>query len=282
MKIMRKESEQPFFSIVIVNYNGGAYLEQAIQSIITQNCQDYELVVVDGASTDNSVDVIRNYEKYISWWVSEKDNGQSDAFNKGFSKVKGTFLFWINSDDFLLPGSLKLAKENIMQNPGRKWFSANTIFFSVDGKIEKCSVGPKWNSKLLKHNPVYVYGPTSIFHRDLLREVKGFDNELHYTMDTDLWYRFSDVGEEFVKIDRFFWAFRIHEKSKTSHAFSGKQNKQFERESEYILSKNNRKIKYTYKCMLFLYKLITGAYLKSLYYTMKYKGQSVFFVEIER
>lgn len=94
------------FSIVIANYNSGQYLEDAILSVIKQNYPKVQLIIIDGASTDNSVDVIRRYDKYIDYWVSEKDQGQSDAFNKGFKQAKNEWLFWLNADDFLLQDSL--------------------------------------------------------------------------------------------------------------------------------------------------------------------------------
>lgn len=94
------------FSIVIANYNSGQYLEDAILSVIKQNYPKVQLIIIDGASTDNSVDVIRRYDKYIDYWVSEKDNGQSEAFNKGFQQAKYEWLFWLNADDFLLQDSL--------------------------------------------------------------------------------------------------------------------------------------------------------------------------------
>lgn len=83
---------RPFLSIVIANYNYGDLIESSIESILNQDCQDYELIIVDGNSTDNSVSVIKQYEKHIAWWVSEPDTGQSNAFNKGFEHAQGEFI----------------------------------------------------------------------------------------------------------------------------------------------------------------------------------------------
>ena len=110
-----ENQEAPFFSIVIVNYNYGRFLEAAILSILNQSCVDYELIVVDGGSTDNSVDIIRKYKNSISWWCSEKDNGQSHAFNKGFAHANGRFLTWLNADDLLMPGTLAAAKKKLLK-----------------------------------------------------------------------------------------------------------------------------------------------------------------------
>lgn len=270
----------PTFSVVIVNYNHGQYLEEAILSVLSQSSQDFELIIVDGGSADDSIEIIKKYSNDLSWWVSEKDNGQSDAFNKGFAKAKGYFYFWINADDLLLPGSLEYAKKAIMNNPGKLWFSANTIFFSSEGIIEKCSVGPSWNSFLLRKNSIYVYGPTSIFHHSLFEKAKGFDPDLHFTMDGDLWYKFYNYGEKFIKINHFFWGFRVHENSKTSHAFKGIPNKKFSKERVDVLSKNNRQISKRYHYFLFIYKLLSGAFLKSLYYSLKFKEKKINLIKL--
>ena len=82
----------PFLSVIIANYNYGRFLGEAIRSVLSQSCDDFELIVIDGGSTDDSVRVIKQYENRISYWVSEKDKGQSDAFNKGFAKASGRFL----------------------------------------------------------------------------------------------------------------------------------------------------------------------------------------------
>ena len=99
---------KPLLSIVIANYNYGRFLEEAIQSVLSQSCNDYELIIVDGGSTDNSVEIIKKYEDKIAWWVSEKDKGQSDAFNKGFAHAKGKYLTWLNADDILFQSIIPL------------------------------------------------------------------------------------------------------------------------------------------------------------------------------
>jgi glycosyltransferase involved in cell wall biosynthesis len=265
----------PLFSIVIANYNHGDYLESAILSVLNQSCQDFELIIVDGGSTDNSLEIIKKYDQRLSWWVSEIDNGQSAAFNKGFRKAKGTFFFWLNADDLLLPNSLTHAKTAIQQNTNCLWFAANTIFFSKNGKIKKCSVGPTWNSFIIKYNIIYVYGPTSIFHRSLLEKAGGFDEILIYTMDADLWLRFYNMGESFIRINHFFWGFRVHDDSKTSHAFKNQANPRFAAERKYVLDKNKHVISRSSKYILFLFKFIAGYYLSSLYYTLKLSGKSI-------
>ena len=144
-----------------------------LKSIVNQNFYDFELIIVDGGSKDNSINIIKSYEEKISWWVSEPDTGQSEAFNKGFREASGQYFFWVNADDILLPNSLTKAYE-LIKKKNAKWLAANTIFFDENKIIKKCTVGPKWNKFLIKYGPIYVYGPTSIFHRDLFFTVGGF------------------------------------------------------------------------------------------------------------
>ena len=120
----------PFLSIVIANYNFGNLLSVAIESIIQQDCQDYEIIIVDGGSKDNSVDVIKKYERFISWWVSEPDKGQTNAFNKGFAHAKGDFFTWLNADDILLPGTISALKRTILKNPTADFVTGNMVRFN--------------------------------------------------------------------------------------------------------------------------------------------------------
>ena len=273
---MSKINSQPFFSIVIANYNHGRYISFAIESVINQSFKNFELIIIDAQSTDNSLEVIHNYKDKISWWVSEPDSGQSEAFNKGFNKAKGKFIFWLNADDIILKDSLQnLYSSIIKDNFENHWYSANTIFFDENGLIKKCTNGPKWNDFLIKKSPLSVYGPSSIFSKEIFDAVSGFDEELHFGMDTDLWYRFKSKGYKFKKINKYFWGFRVHNDSKTSHAFLTEKNPDFHRETIKIKEKNNIKFSKVYFLLLKLLKLVNGNYLKSYFDTFKLKNKHI-------
>ncbi len=270
------QATQPFFSIVIANFNHGPFLEEALISVLNQSCQDFELIVVDGGSTDGSVDIIKRYAPKLAWWVSEPDSGQSQAFNKGFYHATGQFFFWLNADDLLLAGSLERIRSVINQQPDCLWLAGNTIFFTEEGKVQRCSRGPVWVPWLLKNSPIYVYGPTSIFHRDLFSAVGGFDETLRYSMDTDLWLKFRDRGQSFVRINHYLWGFRWHQGSKTTHSFFGPQIENYALESMGINIKYGLAHKGITPILHTLYKIVSGLYFRAYIDTMRFKGYDIF------
>ena len=267
--------KRPLFSIVIANFNHGQFLGSAIESVLAQSCQDFELIVVDGGSSDNSVEVIEDYSPRISWWVSEPDSGQSDAFNKGFSHARGQFFLWLNADDLLLRDSLLKVKSEIDRHPTCTWFAANTIFFDKDGLIKRCVFGPKWISWLIKNNPIYVYGPSSIFSREIFLRAGGFDVNLNFAMDGDLWLKFHNMGEQFRRIRYFVWGFRVHTESKTSHAFGAQPSREFDSERKAVFQKNGHVLKRWKAVALTAYKWVSGCYFSAIIMTARYKTRPI-------
>ena len=265
----------PLFSIVIVNYNHGEFLEEAIKSIFSQDCKDYELIIIDGGSNDNSYDIICKYKNRLSFWVSEKDNGQSIAFNKGFNNAVGQFFFWLNADDILLPKTLEKAKAFINNNSDCKWLSGDMVLMNLNNKIIKMFKGPKWNNYLVKNTYPYIFGPSSFFHRSLFHLDNGFNEDLKFSMDTDLWMRFVNHGYKFQKLNHYCWGFRLHQNSKTSHAFKGKANNKFENEKKIVYSKNGFKKSRIFNFLLFIFKVFTGTYIISIYHTYLYNGKNI-------
>ena len=140
----------PLVSIIIANYNYGRFIGEAIESVLSQSSQDSELIICDAASTDGSVDVIQKFCKCANrknrvegnWhigdrisWVSEKDGGQSAAFNKGFSRAKGRFLTWLNADDVMLPGTIENLKRAAGKSPEHEWFVGGCFWLDPAMKI---------------------------------------------------------------------------------------------------------------------------------------------------
>lgn len=226
---------QPVLSIVIANYNFGRFLGAAIKSITSQCsssvvCDDgrtrlaldeelLELIVVDGGSVDKSVNVIKENEGFLTWWISEKDRGQSHAFNKGFAQAKGKYLTWLNADDIFLAGCLRFVIKALVRHPTCSWFTANHLrFLDSDKSIIQVEWGPNWYPRILQHknSPIVIFGPSSFFSREIWERVGKIDEDLHFAMDTDLWLRFMAAGYKQRRINCFCWAFRMHEASKTA------------------------------------------------------------------
>lgn len=216
---------QPLLSIVIANYNYGRFLEDAIRSVVEQDGFDEcELIIVDGGSTDNSVDVIRKYKNRISWWVSEKDKGQSNAFNKGFAHAKGKYLTWLNADDVFFPGTLRKIINLAAQKPSCEWMIGGGMRLDVELRVDSCYPARPLSRCKVEAGEVMVYGPSSIFAKSLLERVGGsVDERFHYEMDIELWDRFVIKGRARYEIlPGYCWGLRLHKDAKMSgHDFDG-------------------------------------------------------------
>lgn len=236
--------KDPFLSIVVANYNYGRFLDEAIQSVLSQSCQDFEIIIIDGGSTDNSVEIIQKYTGGLSsgvqrgdpsiaglhltptpltYWVSEPDKGQSDAFNKGFAKARGRFLTWLNADDVILPGTIEKLKAAAEKHPACEWFAGGVLQLDPDLKIFKCGRVRPMSAYRAQCGVVNVCGPSSFFTKSLYERAGKIDERFQYTMDTDLWLRFAlRAGACYRMIALYAWGMRLHPDAKMSgHKFTG-------------------------------------------------------------
>ena len=211
--------DRPLLSVVIANYNYGRFLGDAIESLLSQSFQGFELIVVDGGSTDNSVEVIRKYQDRIAWWCTEPDAGQSAAFNKGFSHATGRFLTWLNADDVFFPGALAAVVKEINRHPKGEWFVGSTSWVDADLRIKRVFVAHRFSILRGYFASASACGPSSFFTRRLLDAAGGIDETMHYAMDNDLWHRFfRKCHVRYWRTTANVWAYRIHEDSKLSGA----------------------------------------------------------------
>ena len=266
------------FSIIIANYNSGRLLEECINSVLSQDFSDYELILVDADSTDESKTTVLKYQQYFSWWCSEKDNGQSDAFNKGFSHAKGDFFFWLNADDFLLPHALYQASKFIDEHPNCFWVTFNTIFVDINRKVLFVNNAPQWIQTIMKRIGPQVDAPTSIFHHTMFEQSQKFDVNLYYAMDIDLWLQFMNLGYRYRRLNYYFYAFRIHKGSKTANEGYNKKTKNSEKIRQgHLIQIKNSFFPQKYKSWIFLNKLIKLFCYKpySVVNTIKLKGKQI-------
>lgn len=211
-------------SIIIPSFNQGCYLEETFRSIINQHYSNIEIIVMDGGSTDNSADIIKKYENYITYWQSQKDNGQSDAINKGIQKATGEIVTWLNSDDVLLPGTLELVNKYATKYPNVQWFLGNVLWMDKEGNIFRVGKVEKESTFWNKHHLFANGGPTAFMRKKRLMEIGMLREDFHYMMDTELWHRYIENNNMFVRLPIYCWGLRLHEAAKMSgHNFEGSE-----------------------------------------------------------
>ena len=191
---------EPFFSIVTPVFNGERYLEETIDSVINQSIDDYEYIVVDNNSKDNSIEIVKKKIKYINKFISEKDEGMYDALNKGFSFCKGKYFYWLNSDDYLENKyALENLKKYLVKNPKISWLNGNTNFKFENKNISLKFFPYQYPRKIIKNGFAHNCGwgfiqqESTIFSKKLFYNVGGFDKKYKMAGDYFLWKKFSQT-----------------------------------------------------------------------------------------
>ena len=204
----------PKITIVTPSYNQGEFIEETIRSVLLQNYPNLEFIVIDGGSTDNSVDIIKKYDQWIHYWVSEKDKGQADAINKGLNIGSGKVEAYLNSDDILLPGALESVARIFISNKDLVWITANCNYFSKSVYNPLKVFKPK-NVNL----PEYIFGQSnpqqSTFWLSTARKEVGFDSSYQFCLDcnffSELLFRYG-----YPYLANETWSgFRLHEDAKS-------------------------------------------------------------------
>ena len=179
----------PKISIVTPSYNQAQFLEETIQSVISQDYPHIEYIIIDGGSLDGSVEVIRKYESKISYWVSEKDQGQADAINKGFGMATGEYIGWLNSDDCLLPGAIRKVVDAFILNPDVEF-----IYGDIDQgesllESKKLHGGETSLEQILISGDVPIPQQGSMWRRSVLNKIGGLGAEWHVVLDREFFMR---------------------------------------------------------------------------------------------
>jgi len=199
-------------SIITPSFNQASYLEQTILSVLGQDYPHIEYFVVDGASTDNSVDIIRKYESKLAWWISEKDKGQADAINKGFAHATGEVIAWLNSDDYYLAGTISAAVKIFEEHPEVVLAYGNMLSVDESGKTFNTL-----NYKQLTLEDLLCFqiiGQPAVFmRRSALQKVGGLDPAFHFMLDHHLWIRLAQQGK-ILHVDQTWAAARYHAQAK--------------------------------------------------------------------
>jgi glycosyltransferase involved in cell wall biosynthesis len=183
----------PLITIVTPSYNQAQFLEETIRSVLLQGYPELEYIVMDGGSQDGSVDIIRKYERWISYWVSEPDRGQSHAINKGWARAQGQVLYWLNSDDILLPGTLAQVGEAFARNKDLQVLSGICQVTDLDGTLINNRPPRDFDLATLIAGGKASGQPAVFFARDLVEQIGELNEKLHYTLDREYFIRISQV-----------------------------------------------------------------------------------------
>ena len=203
----------PKLSIVTPSFNQAQYLEETILSVLRQGYEPLEFIIVDGGSTDASVEVIKRYESRLAYWVSEPDRGQAHALNKGLARATGDLVAYINSDDLYLPGAFAAAVEYFTQHPACEWLCGDTLMF---GEGNETTLVAADVPKSAAHALSWAYTapqPGMFWKRELLRE--GFAEQWRYCFDHELYVRLLLEGHACHHLPVPVAAYRLHPSSKT-------------------------------------------------------------------
>jgi glycosyltransferase involved in cell wall biosynthesis len=210
-------------SVVTPSFNQAEFLEQTILSVLGQNYPELEYIIMDGGSTDRSVEIIRKYESRLSYWVSEKDGGQSQAINKGFGRATGDILLWLNSDDMLIPNVLDVMNDEVAKKGDGIYFG-NCIHFEETDKLKT------WGSNALGsavnfdiRNVDYIIQPSSFWTRKVYEMNGPLSESLHFGFDWEWFIRARNTGVPFIPVNKVLSLYRIHEKHKSSEG-SGRRS----------------------------------------------------------
>lgn len=205
------------FSIIMPSYNQEEFIERSILSVLNQDYTNYELIVIDGGSTDGTSNIIKKYEEYITYWVSEKDKGQSHALNKGFKKATGDIYVWLNSDDLLLPHALKNQYKEFLKNTKCKIVFGDHYEIDNNDNIIKRIYSFDFNLKHFIYEGFHLNSQAMSWRKEVHKNFGRFDENLHRTMDYDMIVRFgiNEGQNSFKRISTPLACFRRHNKQKT-------------------------------------------------------------------
>jgi glycosyltransferase involved in cell wall biosynthesis len=205
---------EPLVSIITPSFNQASFLEETIRSVLAQEYTNIEYIIVDGSSTDGSLEIIQRYADRLAGWVSEPDKGQTDAINKGFALAKGDIFAWINSDDTYLPQAVSEASAYLQTHPeaGMVYGDANLI--DETGQVIGKFPARQTNYRRLRQGYVHIPQQASFFRSSHWRQVGPLDPSFYFAMDYDLWVRLARIT--LLHYHPRLWAnFRLHGEGKS-------------------------------------------------------------------
>lgn len=205
----------PRITVVTPSYNQGQYLEATIQSVLSQQYPNLEYLVIDGGSTDNTVEVIEKYADQLAYWVSEKDRGQTDAINKGLRRGTGEVMGWLNSDDILLPGALHAIGQAFARDGKLMVVSGFRHFIDADGQFMNNWIRGLPTEYHLRRRCILPQ-ETVYWRREVWEKLGPLDENYRFCMDYEYWLRMLDAGYTIKLLPYYIGGFRQHDEAKSS------------------------------------------------------------------
>ena len=206
---------KPTVTIVTPSYNQAAFLEETMRSVLEQDYEPIEYIVVDGGSTDGSIDLIRQYEDRLAWWVSEPDRGQAHAINKGLVRSTGDLMAYLNSDDTLVPGAIARFVNVLEPQPDLVAVYGDAVWLDESGRDIGYAPARSWAPvEMLTSGSARLHQPSSMWRRQGWEAVGRFEESLHFTFDTLFFIRLAGLGPA-EHLPEPLAGYRLHTESKT-------------------------------------------------------------------
>jgi glycosyltransferase involved in cell wall biosynthesis len=204
----------PKITVVTPSYNQGQFLEETILSVVGQQYPNLEYIVIDGGSTDSSLEILKKHQHHLTFWVSEPDRGQAHAINKGFSRATGDILCWLNSDDLFLPGALNFVSSRLDPSSAEVLFGNCFHFFE--------GVAASYGSDVVREHKRrdlrladYIIQPSSFWTPKVWKQTGELDESLTFGFDWDWFIRAREGGAAFTPVDKYLSAYRFHSDHKS-------------------------------------------------------------------
>ncbi len=226
------KNQYPKISIITPSYNQGQFIEDTIQSVLNQNYPNYEHIIIDNCSTDGTVEILKKYPHLR--WISENDDGQSDAINKGFHKATGDIIAYLNSDDQYCPGIFFIVADYFLKHLKCKWLCGNVLYADSKG-IVFAKKKPLYSPFILRFASSSVYQPSIFLRRQVLIEVGYLREDFHTVMDQEWFCRIAESYPPDI-IDKDFAIFRWHVESKSSSGHNTAHYRRYLAEKSVIYS----------------------------------------------
>ena len=207
-------ASHPRITIVTPSFNQGQYLEQTICSVLDQRYPNLEYFIIDGGSTDASVEIIKKYESHLAFWESEPDRGQAHAINKGFARATGDIICWLNSDDMFLPGTLSFVASKLDVNKPELLFG-NCLHFAQDGSDSYGSDVRREQKRRMLPLMDFVIQPSSFWTKAAWLATGPLDESLHFGFDWEWYIRAQTAGVLLKPTDKYLSMYRLHGEHKT-------------------------------------------------------------------